>query len=154
MAEIVHLIELCIQLSGAGLVLPNNLCAMLLCTGLGDNYASLITTAVHTIGTTDFTPAKLISMILAELQQQSTSLANHITPASSSKGHTIKKANCQRWTFLLLLLSLMWGAGRKSLKGERERVRGEVAGFRNSKSRALSQQDFSFSLCAAPEFQV
>ena len=25
--------------------------------------------------------------------------------------------------FLLLLLSLMWGVGRKSLKGERERVR-------------------------------
>ena len=56
--------------------------------------------------------------------------------------------------FLLLLLSLIQGAGRKSLKGERERARGEVAGFRNSKSRALSQWDFDFSLCAAPKFQV
>ena len=56
--------------------------------------------------------------------------------------------------FLLLLLSLMWGAGRKSLKGERVRVRGEVASFWNSESGALSQWDFSFSLCAAPKFQV
>ena len=51
--------------------------------------------------------------------------------------------------FLLLLLSLIWGVGRKSLKGERERARGEVAGFWNSVSGALSQRDFSFSLCAA-----
>ena len=56
--------------------------------------------------------------------------------------------------FLLLLLSLMWGAGRKSLKGERGRARGEVASFWNSKSGALSQRDFGFSLCAAPKFQV
>ena len=66
---------------------------MLLCTGLGDSYASLVTTAVHTIGTTEFTPAKLIPMILAESQRQSTSLANRIAPASSSKGQTIKKAS-------------------------------------------------------------
>ena len=92
-AEIAYLVELFARLSGAGLVLPNNLHAMLLCTGLGDNYASLITTAIHTIGTIEFTPAKLIPMILAESQQQSTSLANHIAPASSSKGHAIRKAN-------------------------------------------------------------
>ena len=61
---------------------------------------------------------------------------------------------CQRRIFLLLLLSLMQGVGRKSLKGERERARGEVAGFQNSESGALSQQDFGFSLCTAPEFQV
>ena len=67
-AEIAHLIKLFAQLSGVGLVLPDNLKVMLLCTGLGDNYASLVTTAVHTIGTTEFTPAKLISMILAESQ--------------------------------------------------------------------------------------
>ena len=30
----------------------------------------------------------------------------------------------------------------------------KVAGFRKSESGALSQQDFGFSLCAAPEFQV
>ena len=65
-AEIAHLVELFAQLSGAGLALPGNLKAMLLCTGLGDNYASLVTTAVHTIGMTEFTPAKLIPMILAE----------------------------------------------------------------------------------------
>ena len=92
-AEIAHLVELFAQLSGAGLVLPDNLKAMLLCTGLGDNYASLVTTAVHTIGTTEFTPAKLIPMILAESRRQSTSLANRIAPASSSKGQTIKKAS-------------------------------------------------------------
>ena len=57
---------------------------------------------------------------------------------------------CQSWIFLLLLLSIMWGAGRKSLQGGRERVRGEVAGFQNSESGALSQWDFGFSLCAAP----
>ena len=68
LAEIAHLVELFAQLSGAGLVLPDNLKAMLLCTGLGDNYASLVTTTVHTIGTTEFTPAKLIPMILAESQ--------------------------------------------------------------------------------------
>ena len=93
LAEIAHLVELFAQLSGAGLVLADNLRAMLLCTGLGDNYTSLVTTAVHTIGTTEFTPTKLIPMILAESQQQSTSLANRITPASSSKGQTNKKAN-------------------------------------------------------------
>ena len=92
-AEIAHLVELFAWLSGAGLVLPDNLKAMLLCTGLGDDYTSLVTTTVHTIGTTEFTPTKLIPMILAELQQQSTSLANCIAPASSSKGQTIKKAN-------------------------------------------------------------
>ena len=31
---------------------------------------------------------------------------------------------------------------------------GEVASFQNPKSGALSQRDFGFSLCAAPEFQV
>ena len=69
-AEIAHLVELFARLSGVGLVLPDNLKAMLLCTGLGDNYASLVTTAVHTIGTTEFTPAKLIPMILAESRRQ------------------------------------------------------------------------------------
>ena len=92
-AEVAHLIELFARLASAGLVLPNNLQAMLLCTGLGDNYASLVTTAIHTISMMDFTPAKLIPMILAELKRQSTSLANCIVPASSSKGQTIKKAN-------------------------------------------------------------
>ena len=67
-AKIAHLVELFARLSGAGLVLPDNLKAILLCTGLGDNYASLVTTTVHTIGTTEFTSAKLIPMILAESQ--------------------------------------------------------------------------------------
>ena len=67
-AEIAHLVDLFTRLSRAGLVLPYNLHTMLLCTGLGDNYASLVTTAVHTIGTTEFTPTKLIPMILAESQ--------------------------------------------------------------------------------------
>ena len=40
------------------------------------------------------------------------------------------------------------GRGRKSLMGKK------VASFRNSESGALSQWDFSFSLCTAPEFQV
>ena len=53
-AEIAHLISLFTWLSRAGLVLPYNLHTMLLCTGLGDNYPSLITTAIHTIGTMDF----------------------------------------------------------------------------------------------------
>ena len=66
LAEVAHLVELFARLASAGLVLPDNLQAMLLCTGLGDNYASLVTTAIHTISTMDFTPAKLIPMILAE----------------------------------------------------------------------------------------
>ena len=64
--EITHLIELFDQLSGTELVLSENLRAMLLCTGLGDNYESFITTAFHAISSTDFTTAKLIPMILAE----------------------------------------------------------------------------------------
>ena len=52
--------------------------------------------------------------------------------------------------FLLLLLSLMREAGRKSLIEERKKI----AGFQNSESGALSQRDFGFSLCAVPEFQV
>ena len=67
-AKIAHLVELFTWLSSAGLVLPNNLRAMLLCTGLGDNYTSLVTTTVHMIGTMEFTPTKLIPMILAESQ--------------------------------------------------------------------------------------
>ena len=46
------------------------------------------------------------------------------------------------------------GSGKEIPEGGRERVRGEVASFRNSESGALSQRDFGFSLCAAPEFQV
>ena len=69
LAKIAHLIELFTWLSGVGLVLPENLWAMLLCTSLGNNYTSLITIPVHTIGTTEFTPTKLIPMILAESQQ-------------------------------------------------------------------------------------
>ena len=68
LAKIAHLVKLFAQLSGAGLVLLENLRAMLLCTGLGDNYACLVTTTVHTIGTMEFTPTKLIHMILAESQ--------------------------------------------------------------------------------------
>ena len=45
-------------------------------------------------------------------------------------------------------------SGKETPKGGRERVRGEVATFQNSESRALSQQDFGFSLCAVPKFQV
>ena len=68
LAEIAHLVELFARLSGAGLALPDNIKAMLLCTGLGDGYTSLVTTTVHMIGTMEFTPAKLIPMILAESQ--------------------------------------------------------------------------------------
>ena len=42
------------------------------------------------------------------------------------------------------------GKGRESLMEKKEKI----AGFWNSESRALSQRDFGFSLCAAPEFQV
>ena len=38
----------------AELVLPDNLKAMLICTGLGDGYSNLITTTIHTISTTRF----------------------------------------------------------------------------------------------------
>ena len=54
-------------------------------------------------------------------------------------------SRCQRWDFLLSLPSM--GRGRRFLKGE-------VASFWNSESGALSQWDFGFRLCAAPEFQV
>ena len=67
-AEVAHLIDLFARLKGAGLDLPNNLCAMLICTGLGDAYSSLVTTAIHMIGTADFTPDKILPMILAESQ--------------------------------------------------------------------------------------
>ena len=67
-AEVAHLVNLFACLKDIGLDLPNNLCAILICTGLGDNYSNLVTTAVYTIGMTDFTPNKIIPMILAELQ--------------------------------------------------------------------------------------
>ena len=67
-AEVAHLVDLFSRLKGAGLDLPNNLRAMLICTGLGDNYSNLVTTAIHTIGMTDFTPGKIIPMILTKLQ--------------------------------------------------------------------------------------
>ena len=63
---------------------------MLICTGLGDNYSNLVTTAVHTIGTADFTPDKIIP--IAKSQRQGTSLANHI---SSNKAKTIKQASSE-----------------------------------------------------------
>ena len=91
-AEVAHLIDLFAHLKGAGLDLPNNLHAMLICTGLGDNYSNLVTTAVHTIGTMEFTPDKIIPMILAESQRQGTSLANRI---SSNKAKTIKNTSSE-----------------------------------------------------------
>ena len=81
-AEIAHLVELFSRLTGTGLVLSENLRTMLLCTGLGDNYESLITTASRNISSTDFTTAKLIPIILAESKRRSTSLANCIVPSS------------------------------------------------------------------------
>ena len=68
LAEVAHLVDLFARLKGTGLDLPNNLCTMLICTGLGDNCSNLITTAVHTIGMADFTPDKIIPMILAKSQ--------------------------------------------------------------------------------------
>ena len=65
---------------------------MLICTGLGDAYSGLVTTAIHMIGTADFTPDKILPVILAESQRQGTSLANHI---SSNKAKTIKKASSE-----------------------------------------------------------
>ena len=82
--EIIHLVELFNWLSGTELVLTNTLRAMLLCTGLGDNYATFIDTAICTISPTDFTTAKLIPMILAESKRQSTYPANRIVPSSYS----------------------------------------------------------------------
>ena len=67
-AEVAHLVNLFACLKVARLDLPNNLRTMLICTGLGDNYSNLVTTTVHTIGTVDFTPDKIIPMILAESQ--------------------------------------------------------------------------------------
>ena len=87
-AEIAHLVELLNRLSGTELALSENLRAMLLCTGLGDNYESFITSASRNISSTDFTTAKLIPMILAESERQSTSLANHIVPSSYSNTST------------------------------------------------------------------
>ena len=86
--EITHLVELFNWLSGTELVLSENLRAMLLCTGLGDNYATFTDTAVCAISLTDFTTAKLIPMILAESERQSTSLANRIIPSSYSNTST------------------------------------------------------------------
>ena len=83
-AEINHLTELFNWLSGTKLVLPDTLRAMLLCTGLGDNYENFITNAFRTISLTDFTTAKLIPMILAESKRQSTYSANRIVPSSYS----------------------------------------------------------------------
>ena len=48
--------------------------------GLGDNYSNLITTVVHMKTTAQFTPdIIIISMILAEMQSQGTSLINGIS---------------------------------------------------------------------------
>jgi hypothetical protein len=67
-AEIAHLQDLFAQLTGTGLDLPVNLRAMLICTGLSDNYSNLVTTIVHTKATAQFTPDIIIPMILAESQ--------------------------------------------------------------------------------------
>jgi hypothetical protein len=77
--EIAHLQDLFAWLNGAGLDLPVNLCVMLICTGLGDNYSHLITTIVHTKATAQFTPDVIIPMILAESQQQGNSLTHRIS---------------------------------------------------------------------------
>ena len=81
-AEITHLVELFDRLSGTELVLPDKLCAMLLCIALGDNYESFLTSASRAISSTDFTTAKLLPIILAESQRQSTSPANRTVPSS------------------------------------------------------------------------
>ena len=86
--EINHLVELFNRLTGTELVLPNTLRAMLLCIGLGDNYATFIDTALRDISPTDFTTAKLIPMILAESRRQSTYPANRTVPSSYSNTST------------------------------------------------------------------
>jgi hypothetical protein len=63
---------------------------MLICTGLGDNYSNLGTTIMHTKVTAQFTPDVIIPMILAESQQQGTSLTHQI---SADPACTIKKAD-------------------------------------------------------------
>jgi hypothetical protein len=74
--EIEHLQDLFTRLTGAGLYLPVNLRAMLICTELGNNYSNLITTIVHMKVRAQFTPDIIIPMILAESQQQGTSLTH------------------------------------------------------------------------------
>jgi hypothetical protein len=89
-AEIAHLQDLFAWLTGAGLDLPVNLRAMLICTGLGDNYSNLVTTIVHMKATAQFTPNIIIPMILAESQQQGTSLTHRI---SADPARIINKAD-------------------------------------------------------------
>ena len=86
--KITHLVELFDRLSGTELVLSENLRAMLLCIGLGDNYATFTYSTVCAISSTDFTTAKLIPMILAESKRQSTSPANRIIPSPYSNTST------------------------------------------------------------------
>ena len=62
--------------------------------------------------------------------------------------------NCQRRDSPPTATQPNAGSGKEIPEGGRERARGEVASFWNSESRALSQQDFGFGLCAAPKFQV
>ena len=90
-AKIAHLVESFNRISGTGLVLSENLRAMLLCTGLGDNYESFITSASRNLSSTDFTTAKLIPIILAESERQSTSLANRIVSSPYSNTSTCCK---------------------------------------------------------------
>ena len=92
LAEVAYPIDLFLWLSAVGLGLPKNLCAILTFPGLGDNYSNLVTMVIHTIGTTDFKPNKLIPMIPTKSQQQGTSLSNYI---SSNTAKTIKKANSE-----------------------------------------------------------
>ena len=92
LAEVAYPIDLFLWLSAVGLGLPKNLCAILTFPGLGDNYSNLVTMVIHTIGTTDFKPNKLIPMIPTKSQQQGTSLSNYI---SSNIAKTIKKANSE-----------------------------------------------------------
>ena len=87
-AEIAHLVELFDRLSGTGLVLSEKLRAMLLCIVLGDNYEGFIDSASRASNLTDFTTAKLLPMILAESERQSTFPANRIVPSSYSNTST------------------------------------------------------------------
>jgi uncharacterized protein (DUF1501 family) len=85
-AQIGQIQDLFEKLSAAGLTIPENLRAMLICAGCPASLDGVITTAIHTKAAADFTPANIIPMILNEAERHKDSaLVNRIEGVSRGR---------------------------------------------------------------------
>jgi hypothetical protein len=96
-AQIGQIQDLFEKLSAAGLTIPQNLRAMLICAGCPPSSDGVITTAIHTKDAADFTPANIIPMILNEAERHKDgALVNRIEGVSRGRKTFKQKPKTQK----------------------------------------------------------